>query len=140
MLLAWQDSSELRQLLSQLSCAGERSGRGGTLPAGAEEGSRCVIPFCSLDGRDHRANTGHEGSSAPLKSHMPPRTIDPRTRVWQSTLSWQPAPGLHGGQRHTGVPNPPQRQRCQGCRGDTANPALESLHECEKRLENCTKH
>lgn len=68
MLLAWQDSSELRQLLSQLSCAGERSGRGGTLPAGAEEGSRCVIPFCSLDGRDHRANTGHKGSSAPLKA------------------------------------------------------------------------
>lgn len=86
MLLAWQDSSELRQLLSQLRCAGERSGRGETLPAGAEEGSRCAIPFCSLDGRDHRANAGHEGSSAPLKSHMPPRTMHPRTRVWHSTL------------------------------------------------------
>lgn len=85
MLLAWQDSSELRQLLSQLSCAGERSGRGETLPAGAEEGSRCVIPFCSLDGRDHRANAGHKVSTAPLKSHMPPRTIDPPTHVWQST-------------------------------------------------------
>lgn len=94
MLLAWQDSSELQQLLSQLSCAGEHSGRGETLPAGTEEGSRCVTPFCSLDGRDQRANTGHEVSSGPLKSHAPPRTTDPRTRAWQSalvagTLPWE---------------------------------------------------
>lgn len=87
LLLAWQESSELQQLLSQLSCAGERSGRGETLPAGTEEGSRCVIPFCSLDGRDHRAYTGHEVSSAPLKSHIPLRITNPCTHAWQTTLA-----------------------------------------------------
>lgn len=103
LLLAWQDSSELRQLLSQLSCAGERSGRGETLPAGAEEGSRCVIPFCSLDGRDHRANSGHKGSSAPLKSHMPPEdNRSSYSRLAKHAGSWQPAvaepvPELHRG-------------------------------------------
>lgn len=142
MLLAWQDSSELRQLLSQLSCAGERSGRGETLPAGAEEGSRCVIPFCSLDGRDHRANAGHKGSSE--KPHTPKDNRSSYSCLAKHISSWQPAlaepvpaaPGASGTRR---VPAPPQSHRCrqrwQGCRGDTANPALESLHECEKRLE-----
>lgn len=109
MLLAWQDSSELRQLLSQLSCAGERSGRGETLPAGAEEGSRCVIPFCSFDGRDHRANAGHKVSSE--KPHAPKDNRSSYSCLAKHFGSWRPAVAepVHavlcctGGQRHNAV-------------------------------------